>query len=97
MIDKKYKCHLFICTNQKDKGESCGPKNAASLRLNLKKRMDENHPEFKGQFRVNASGCLGQCEKGIAAVYYPQGEWLTEINENDLEKLESKLISHLSR
>lgn len=84
----KYKCHLFICTHNKDKGASCGPKGAADLRHSLKKKMEEKYPHRRHDFRVNASGCLGQCEKGISAVAYPMGQWKTELTSADLSPLE---------
>lgn len=83
----EYKCHLFICTHTKEKGASCGPKGSSDLRANLKKQMEEKHPQHRGAFRINASGCLGQCEKGISAVMYPQGEWKTGLTPDDLSTL----------
>lgn len=95
MSDPNYKCHLFICTNSKDKGQSCGPKDAAQLRIALKKRLDEKYPDKKNLFRINAAGCLGQCEKGIAAVCYPKGEWKTELNSTNLDQLEAWVLEQL--
>lgn len=95
MNQPNYKCHLFICTNTKEKGASCGAKDAAQLRLDLKKRLEEKYPDKKHLFRINSSGCLGQCEKGIAAVCYPTGEWKTEIQSKDLEQIEEWVIKTL--
>jgi (2Fe-2S) ferredoxin len=95
MKTPKYKCHLFICTNTKEKGSSCGPKGAGNLRLDLKKHLDEKYPDQKHLFRINASGCLGQCEKGIAAVCYPQGQWKTELTSDDQGKLEKWVLELL--
>lgn len=95
MSTPSYKCHLFICTNTKEKGSSCGPKDSAALRMALKKRMDEKYPEMKSSFRINASGCLGLCEKGIAAVTYPSGSWKTEISVSDIDVLEQWVLEEL--
>jgi (2Fe-2S) ferredoxin len=95
MSPPNYKCHLFICTNTKEKGASCGPKNSAALRMELKKRLDEKYPEKRHLFRINASGCLGQCEKNIASVSYPNGEWMTGLAETDIDKLEQWVLSQL--
>lgn len=95
MNQPQFQVHLFVCTNTKEKGASCGPKSSASLRLELKKRLDEKYPDKKNLFRINAAGCLGQCEKGIAAICYPQGEWKTGLSFDDLDALEawvSKLL-----
>ncbi len=99
MNERKYKCHLFICTNSKEKGSSCGPKLSATLRTELKKRMDEKYPDKKALFRINASGCLGQCEKGIACVSYPSGQWMNHLtySENDLDRLEAFVLSELEK
>jgi (2Fe-2S) ferredoxin len=39
--------------------------------------------------RVNAAGCLGQCEQGIAAVLYPKGEWFLNLMPGDAPLLVS--------
>ncbi len=65
------KLHLFICTNSPDKEGRCGHKGSE----NLKKEVKMACSQFGKEVRINSSGCLGQCEKGIAAVLYPQGKW----------------------
>lgn|GEM_PF-766762 len=94
-------CHLFVCTNTKDVGESCGKKDSALLRDNLKEWAAKAHPEWRGRVRVNASGCLGHCKRGIAAVMYPQGHWFTELKKDDdavlREALESSMNSVAKR
>ena len=97
MNHPQFKVHLFICTNSKEKGASCGPKDAATLRIELKKRLDEKYPDKKNLFRINASGCLGQCEKGIAAVCYPKNEWKTQICADDINSLEAWVSELLER
>lgn len=99
MSNPQYKCHLFICTQNKESGSFCGAKSAAILRSELKKRLEEKFPHLKSFFRVNASGCLSQCKKGIAAVSYPQGQWFTELNysESELERLENFVLEELEK
>lgn len=72
-----FKAHLFICTNSPDRPGKCGHKGSEELRQALK-------TEFKGRadVRINASGCLGFCERGIAAVMYPQATWWTELTKD---------------
>lgn len=94
MDDKNpgYDTHLFICTNSPDKPGKCGSKGSEELRRNLKERC---RSEFGKQVRINASGCLGHCEHGIAAVLYkdkaPLGheksEWFLELNKDEGEIL----------
>jgi predicted metal-binding protein len=84
--EKNLKAHLFICTNAREKGESCGQKGSAELRDQVKRICKEK--QLKG-VRINASGCLGHCEEGITAVLYPQGKWFTELKKDDANKLVS--------
>lgn len=97
MNQPQYKCHLFICTNTKDKGSCCNAKGGAQLRSELKKRLETKYPDKKNLFRINASGCLSQCENGIAAVMYPQGQWITNLthSEADLDRLESLVLQEI--
>ncbi|MEY4615916.1 MAG: hypothetical protein RJB66_876 [Pseudomonadota bacterium] len=97
MRTPQFKVHFFVCTNAKEKGSSCGPKEASTLRIDLKKRLEEKFPDKKNLFRINAAGCLGQCEKGIAAVCYPNGDWKTGLNIEDLPELEKWLSSMIQK
>jgi len=81
------KAHLFICTNTKKDGEaSCGAKNSTQLRDDVKKLCHMKLGKSQ-DYRVNASGCLGKCEEGIAAVMYPEGKWWTGLKSTDAAKL----------
>jgi (2Fe-2S) ferredoxin len=79
-------CHLFICTNTRANGEaSCSDKNASALRDAVKKAC--NRPDWRGRVRVNAAGCLGRCAMGIAAVEYPAGQWVQNLDARAPEQL----------
>ena len=87
-----YKAHLFICTNGAGAGPDgkgvpgkCGIKNAEKLWQTVKAGAREH--SWAADVRVNKSGCLGQCERGIACVIYPQNEWHLDQNENSAETL----------
>lgn len=91
---KTYDAHLFICTNRRDPGPdgkprpSCAQRNAEALRDAVKAAAAKR---FSGQaFRVNASGCLGACDEGIAAVCYGSssgGRWQLSL-ANDAQSAE---------
>jgi predicted metal-binding protein len=82
---KEYRSHLFVCTNSPDKPGKCGGKNSEAMRRELKERCKS---ESWGQdVRINASGCLGACEHGIAAVLYPEAKWFLDLTEKDGEVL----------
>ncbi|MBK9294719.1 MAG: (2Fe-2S) ferredoxin domain-containing protein [Oligoflexia bacterium] len=91
------KAHIFVCTNFKETGDSCGAKGASQLRDQLKANCAQELVEFKGQFRVNASGCLGHCEKGINAVLYPNAKWFFGLKPDDVELLKSELQAVLKK
>lgn len=51
--------------------------------------------------RVNASGCLGQCERGIAAVLYSSEptfvpQWYLELKASDADVLVSAVLKQTS-
>lgn len=63
-----------------------------ALREKLKVHCQKTREDWHGRVRINASGCLGRCEEGIAAVIYPQTQWHTGLTEND----EAAVIKSLS-
>lgn len=82
---KKYKAHVFICTNTREEGkESCGAKGSEKLRKKLKEDCKEL---FGKEVRINASGCLGPCEEGIACVIYPDNVWKLNLTTGDRDQL----------
>jgi (2Fe-2S) ferredoxin len=49
---------------------------------------------LKGKVRINASGCLDQCEHGISVVVYPEQTWYGFVKPEDLEEIvESHLVA----
>jgi (2Fe-2S) ferredoxin len=89
-----YKTHLFICTNASDKPGKCGSKGSEGLRRNLKERCAE---KFGKSMRVNASGCLGHCERGIAAVLYPKGDWFLDLTPADEDRLFKAVVEEMGQ
>ena len=97
---KKYDAHVFICTSCTYKGsdeEICEADTAAKFRKAVKKEGQERYP--KGgpgpQVRINASGCLGQCEHGISCVIYPQNQWLLNLRPDSSREVWEALESAL--
>lgn len=75
--------HVFICTHTRTDKASCGAKGSEGLRDEVKA---EARKSFAGnKIRINASGCLGHCEEGIACVIYPQQKWLLGLNSGDAQ------------
>lgn len=82
-----YKAHLFVCTNSPDKPNKCGSKGSEEMRKSLKEKCNQI---YATDVRVNASGCLGYCEQGIAAVLYCEGQdpqWRLNLTSNDGDQL----------
>ena len=69
-----------MCTNSPNKNNKCGSKNAEPLRQKIKDLCKEKYSaDLASEIRVNSAGCLGQCERGIAAVMYPAGQWFYDL------------------
>lgn len=86
--------HVFICqgcTVQGD-GEVADPNAGANFR-NLVKKLAASRWS-KDAVRINASGCLGLCAKGINCVIYPEGRWVTNLEPGDELKL-IKIITEI--
>ena len=92
------KAHLFVCTSctyNRPSGEESSPEEAFKMRKNLKNRIRELYS--KKEVRVSASTCLGECERGIAAVIYPKGQWLLGLRPSDEDKLLDSLCLEAQR
>jgi len=90
MSDAKinFQAHAFVCTKctARDKnGKKCSKTDAKSFRKKIKSMAKEIWS--KKNVRVNESGCLGHCERGINAVIYPQNIWLHNLKSGDEEQV----------
>ncbi|MEO5667574.1 MAG: (2Fe-2S) ferredoxin domain-containing protein [Bdellovibrionota bacterium] len=84
--DKPILAQLFVCTHHRDVGESCDAAGALDIFKNLKNRS-KTDPAWQNRISVTKSGCLGFCHEGVAAVLYPQRQWLTGIKADDEESI----------
>lgn len=71
------------------------PALAESLRKEVKDKAAKIWP--KQDVRINASGCLGRCEEGIACVIYPEQKWLTELRPDDGDKIIKEISQLLNK
>jgi predicted metal-binding protein len=85
------RAHLFVCTVANEKGEGCGAQGGTTLVDGLKAWVKE--AQLRDRIQVTRSGCLGHCQKAVAAVCYPHGQWLTELATNDIEALKAQLLA----
>lgn len=90
------KAHLFVCTNKPDKEGKCGSKGSEDLRAELKQRCKEAFGKTP-DLRINSSGCLGFCERGISAVLYPEGKWFFDLNKKDGDQLFAEVTKAMKK
>jgi (2Fe-2S) ferredoxin len=93
---KEYDAHLFICTNEKDGKECCGGR-GKKLREAMKEISKDPNRGWKGRVRVNNSGCLDLCKRGVAAVLYPEGRWFSDLEADDTEILTQAIEETLKK
>lgn len=80
--------HVFVCTNQREKSHPrgcCAASNGVSVREAMKARSKALGLE--GKVRINATGCLDQCEHGTTVVVYPEGVWYGFVGIDDVEEI----------
>lgn len=93
---KRFEKHVFICNNSRPAGHPrgcCFDKGSKELLDEFKKKVAESGLNKK--IRVNLSGCLDACERGIAVVVYPEQIWYGNVKLEDIEEIiESHLINN---
>jgi len=94
--------HIFCCLNERKPGHkrgSCIESGGQKLFNYLKSRIKELG--YKGQIRVNKSGCLDRCELGPVIVIYPEAVWYSYHSFEDIEEIiqshiqEGKVVERL--
>lgn len=88
-----YKHHVFFCLNErKDSESSCAQHDAMGAFDFCKKKVKSLGLSGPGGVRVNKAGCLDRCAVGPVMVVYPQGQWYTYVDHEDIEEI---IQSHL--
>ena len=88
----KIQKHIFVCVNERNTNNPkgcCSSKNSLEIMTKIKRIIKNSGIE---NIRVNKSGCLGNCEKGVACVIYPEGIWYTIPDE---EKAIIEISNHI--
>ena len=83
---------IFVCVNERNTNNPkgcCSSKNSLEIMTKIKRIIKNSGIE---NIRVNKSGCLGNCEKGVACVIYPEGIWYTIPDE---EKAIIEISNHI--
>ena len=81
-----YQKQIFVCTNDRQgEGASCGDQKGETVFTELRKIAKDRglHPTI----RVAQAKCLGQCNKGVTIMVYPDNVWHSGVGITDVEKL----------
>ncbi len=82
----KYKKHLFICTNDREKGlDACGSGKGMEL-VEAFKALVKAH-RLQVEVRAQRAGCLDVCKFGPAMVMYPEGVFYGKVNLEDVNEI----------
>jgi (2Fe-2S) ferredoxin len=80
--------HVFVCINERaadnPKG-CCKAKGGVEVRDELKQLLKARG--VGKQVRANNSGCLDQCENGVALVVYPEQVWYGHVTVADVAEI----------
>ncbi|NKB82747.1 MAG: (2Fe-2S) ferredoxin domain-containing protein [Nitrospirales bacterium] len=83
-----FKHHIFICLNQRPKGDPrgcCADNGSEQLHAYFKKEVERLG--LRGIVRANKAGCLDHCEHGPSIVIYPEGVWYWVGSETDVREI----------
>lgn len=90
-----FKHHIFVCLNQRPKGDPrgcCADLGSEKLHAFFKKEVERLG--LRGVVRANKAGCLDHCEYGPSVVIYPEGVWYWVGSEADVtEIMESHVVN----
>ena len=87
MTTPHYDFHVFICQNQRPEGATRG----CCMSKNSGKLLEYMQTTIKNlgikNIRINKSGCLNECERGVSMVIYPDATWYSIKTEEDIDKI----------
>ncbi len=90
-----YTHHIFVCQNERPEGHPrgcCKSKGSIDLHAALKEAVAK--AGLAKRARVNKSGCLDQCEKGITVVVYPEAVWYGRVTLADVDEIVQEHLVH---
>lgn len=90
-----FKCHVFICVNDRQGArKSCADNSGTEIKARLKDAV-KARGWFVPQVRVSQSGCLGLCEKGPNVMLYPQEILFSGVTLDDVDRIVEEIGRHL--
>ncbi|MEX1024197.1 MAG: (2Fe-2S) ferredoxin domain-containing protein [Planctomycetota bacterium] len=84
----KFQRHMFVCVHDRGPGHprgSCAQRGSVEVAEALKAAVHARG--LKRIVRVNKSGCLDQCSRGVTCVIYPEGVWYGGVGTADVEEI----------
>lgn len=79
--------HVFICNSCTKEGGGKPSEDGVGVRFQSTVKRMAAQRWSKNLVRINSSGCLGMCAKGINCVIYPGGKWVTNLAPGDEHKI----------
>ena len=86
--DSPYDQILFLCT----KGD-CKKRGAKEFRRKIRAAQRERGVGKK-RLRIQACGCLNDCDRGPNAVLSPGGRWFSGLHARDAEALLDEILAN---
>ncbi len=91
MVVPKFQRHVFVCINERPADHPkgcCKARGGVEVRDALKAELARRG--LSKQIRANNSGCLDQCEHGVAMVVYPEQVWYGGVTVDDVSEIVEK-------
>ncbi|MBA3501018.1 MAG: (2Fe-2S) ferredoxin domain-containing protein [Myxococcota bacterium] len=88
---QKFQRHVFVCINERSADHPkgcCKARGGVEVRDALKAELTRRG--LSKQIRANNSGCLDQCEHGVAVVVYPEQVWYGGVTVADVPEIVEK-------
>jgi (2Fe-2S) ferredoxin len=86
MVSPKY--HVFVCGSSRINGTQkgmCCQKGAVGIVQKFMQEIEDR--DISSDCLVTNTGCFGICDKGPAAVVYPEGVWYGNLTEDAVEEI----------
>lgn len=80
--------HVFVCTNSRPDDHPrgcCACKGSEAIRDALKSAA--KIAGLGNRIRINAAGCLDQCEHGVTLAVYPDAVWYGFVTLRDVDEI----------
>jgi (2Fe-2S) ferredoxin len=83
----KFRHHIFVCTNRREPGHPRGSCSEQGEQVRARFKEEIARRGLGKTVRVNAAGCLDQCEHGPNVVVYPEAVWYGRVRPEDVPEI----------